>query len=133
MTQEGEKAPGAVAGVMTIQEQVVTKIAGGAAREIDGVYAMGTGSFVETVAGVATAVTGEDVKKGVRVEVGKKEAAVDLWLTIEYGHNIPKVVQEVRKKIIERVQEMASLKVVEINVQVVDIHLPGEEPERRVE
>jgi uncharacterized alkaline shock family protein YloU len=133
MTQEGEKAPDTVAGEMTIQEQVVAKIAGGAAREIDGVYAMGTGSFVETVTGVATAVAGEDVKKGVRVEVGKKEAAVDLWLTIEYGHNIPKVVQEVRKKIIHRVQEMASLKVVEINVQVVDIHLPGEEPERRVE
>lgn len=133
MTQEGEKARGTVGGEMTIQEQVVAKIAGGAAREVEGVHAMGTGSFVETVTGVATAVAGEDVKKGVRVEVGKKEAAVDLWLTVEYGHNIPKVVQEVRDKIAERVQEMASLKVVEINVQVVDIHLPGEEPERRVE
>jgi uncharacterized alkaline shock family protein YloU len=133
MTEEAGKATGTVAGEMTIQEQVVAKIAGGAAREVEGVYAMGTGSFAEAVTGVATAIAGEDVKKGVRVEVGKKEAAVDVWLTVEYGFNIPKVVQGVREKITERVYEMTALKVVEINAQVVDIHLPGEEPERRVE
>lgn len=120
---------------MTIQEQVVAKIAGGAAREVEGVYAMGTGRFTETMADAAGRVTGgDDVKRGVRVEVGKKEAAVDLWLTIEYGYNIPKVVQDVRKKITERVEEMTALVTKEINVEVVDIHLPGEEKEeRRVE
>lgn len=134
MTEEIGNAPQAASGELTIQEQVVAKITGGAAKEVEGVYAMGMGSFVETVAGVTERLTGaEDVRKGVRVEVGKKEAAVDLWLTVEYGFNIPKVVQEVRQKITERVFEMAGLTTKEINVEVVDIHLPGEEPERRVE
>lgn len=131
MTQEatGPK-PG---GELTIEEQVVAKIVGGAAKEIAGVHAMGTGSFAERVTGVATAVTGEDLKKGVRVEVGKKEVAVDLWLTVEYGFNIPKVVQEARQKISDQVHAMTDLKVIEINADVVDVYIPGQEPERRVE
>ena len=134
MTQEVEKTPEVASGELTLHEQVVAKIVGGAAKEIEGVYAMGTGSFAEAVTGAAGRVTGgEDVKKGVRVEVGKKEAAVDLWLTVEYGYNIPTVVQQVRQKITERVYEIAGLTAKEINVDVVDIHLPGEEPERRVE
>lgn len=134
MTQESGRAPEVAAGELTVHEQVVAKIVGGAAKEIEGVHAMGTGSFAEAVAGVAGRVAGgEDVKKGVRVEVGKKEAAVDLWLSVEYGYNIPTVVQKVRQMITERVYEMTGLTTKEINVDVVDIHLPGEEPESRVE
>ena len=132
MTQES-RAPGTAPGDLTIEEQVVAKICGGAAREVEGVHAMGTGRLAERVTGVAATVRGEDFKKGVRVEVGKKEVAVDLWITIEYGFNIPKVVQAAREMIAVRVHEMTDLKVVEINADVVDIHLPGEEPERRVE
>lgn len=132
MTEEA-RTPQQTAGELTIEEQVVVKIVGGAAKEIEGVHATGTGSFAEKVGGVAGVVSGGDVKKGVRVEVGKKEVAVDLWLTVEYGFNIPKVVQAAREKIIARVHEMTDLKVIEINADVVDIHLPAEEPERRVE
>lgn len=74
MTQES-RAPGTAPGDLTIEEQVVAKICGGAAREVDGVHAMGTGRLAERVTGVAATVRGEDFKKGVRVEVGKKEVA----------------------------------------------------------
>lgn len=134
MTQETAGTPEVAGGELALHEQVIAKIVGGAAKEVEGVYAMGTGSFAEAVAGAAGRVAGgEDVKKGVRVEVGKKEAAVDLWLSVEYGHNIPTVVQKVRQMITDRVYEIAGLITKEINVDVVDIHLPGEEPERRVE
>jgi uncharacterized alkaline shock family protein YloU len=127
-----------IAGETIIEDDVVASIAGLAAREVEGVSGLGKSSvrraLTERLAG-----TGEKARLGVGVEVGKKEAIVDLSLVIVYGFNIPKIVAEVRKKVASRLMEIAGLVAKEINVEVASIEFPekmqatGGKPRSKVE
>lgn len=118
-------------GTTTISDGVVSKIAGISAQEVEGVY-MG-GSTSRTAGGLLGSVTGsESQTRGVSVEVGKIETAIDLKMGIEYGRNILQSVEEVRRRIADRVQDMTGLRVTELNVTIADITFPENDQERRV-
>ena len=114
-------------GKTTIAASVVQKIAGVAAREISGVYAMGGGvsrafgAIRERIPGGGTGVASIS---GVQVEVGEKQAAVDLDLVVEYGASIVDLARAVRRNVITAVERMTGLEVIEVNIAVNDIHLP---------
>jgi len=115
-------------GSTTIADTVVQKIAGLAAREISGVHALGTGSsrafgaIRERIPG-ASASAGQ----GVSVEVGEKQAAVDLQLLVEYGVPIADLARSVRRNVITSIERMTGLEVVEVNITVTDVHIPGDD------
>jgi uncharacterized alkaline shock family protein YloU len=121
-------------GKTTIANGVVSKIAGLAANEIDGVYQLVSTGAGQTLSGLAQRVTGttEAHDRGVTVEVGQREAAVDVRMITVYGASIPDVAQAVRENIISRVREMTGLIVKEVNIDVVDLYFPGEEREQPV-
>ena len=110
--------PSGVRGIITVDENVVSTLAGLAAREVDGIHMVGKSRLVQF---------GDDPTRGVHAEVGERQAAFDLDVIIEYGKDIKKVAQELRQKTAREVQRMAGREVVEININVVDIKLPGEE------
>ena len=113
-------------GMTTINEGVVSKIAGVAAGEVEGVR-MG-GSASRTAGGILENVTGSQGQtRGVSVEVGRFEAAIDLTMGIEYGSNILERVEQVRDRISQRVENITGLRVTELNVTVSDVVFPGEE------
>ena len=125
-------------GRTSIADGVVQKIAGLAAREVSGVYALGGGA-ARAFAAVRERIPGssQSAGQGVSVEVGEKQAAVDLDLVAEYGVSITDVAQAVRRNVISNVEGMTGLEVTEVNVSVNDIHLPtddsdqaGQEPAR---
>ncbi|NYH53851.1 putative alkaline shock family protein YloU [Nocardiopsis arvandica] len=113
-----------------IADGVVAKIAGMAAREIGGVHAMGGGT-ARAVGAVRDVVTrGSDsgsVTRGVSVEVGERQAAVDIDLVVEYGAAIQDLAAAVRRNVTTAVERMTGLEVTEINIRVDDIHLPDED------
>jgi uncharacterized alkaline shock family protein YloU len=115
-------------GATTIADAVVTKVAGIATREVGGVYELGGG-----VARAMGAVTqrlpgsGDSTSHGVSVEVGEKEAAVDLKVVVEYGESIPKVAQAIRENVIRRIEGITGLSVTEVNVAVNDLHMAGDD------
>ncbi len=110
-------------GVTTIKDSVVAKIAGMAAGEVGGVH-MGGGAS-RSAGGLLEGITGsESTTRGVSVEVGSVEAAIDLKMGIDYGRNILGTVGEVRQKITERVQNITGLKVTELNVTIADVVFP---------
>lgn len=115
-------------GSTTIADTVVSKIAGIAAREVTGVYALGggaaraIGSLRERIPGARTNHT-----QGVSVEVGETEAAVDLDLVAEYGVSIADLASGIRRNVISAVERMTGLRVVEVNVAVNDVHLPQDD------
>jgi uncharacterized alkaline shock family protein YloU len=114
-------------GRVVIANGVVAKIAGLAAREIEGVHDLVSTSLGQTVAGFARAVTRQGSHDmGVAVEVGQREAAVDLRLIADYGVSIPAVADAVRRNVTERVEGMTGLHVKEVNISVVDLYFPGE-------
>lgn len=123
-------------GKTIISDLVVAKIAGIAAREIEGVYDLVTQGVSNAISGLAKRVTGGDVRgKGVDVEVGQREAAIDLKMVVHYGVNIPEVAEAVRKNIVDRIKKTTGLTVCEVNIDVTDLYFPEEDetPERRVE
>jgi uncharacterized alkaline shock family protein YloU len=112
-------------GRTTISDSVVSQIAGMAAQEVDGVH-MG-GSASRAAGGIIGSITGsESQTRGVSVEIGTTEAAVDLTMGVEYGRNILEVVEEVRRRISERVQSLTGLRVTELNATVSDIVFPDD-------
>jgi uncharacterized alkaline shock family protein YloU len=117
-------------GRTTISDSVVSQIAGMAAQEVDGVH-MG-GSASRAAGGIIGNITGsEGQTRGVSVEIGTTEAAIDLTMGVEYGRNILEVVEEVRRRISERVQSLTGLRVTELNATISDIVFPEDGKQRR--
>ncbi|MEU6711857.1 Asp23/Gls24 family envelope stress response protein [Nonomuraea sp. NPDC046802] len=120
-------------GTTTIEDVVVAKIAGLAAREVSGVYAMGGGA-ARALGSVRGIVGGDrNLAQGVSVEVGERQAAIDLDLVAEYGTAIPDLAGAVRKNVIQAVERMCGLEVTEVNIRVDDVHLPDQDRDRGAE
>lgn len=111
-------------GKIRIAPEVVGIIAGLAAQEVEGVSGMSSG-FVEEL--VDRFGRKKNPSRGVQVEVGEKEAAVDVSVIVEYGRAIRQVAEEIQHNVKRAIEMMTGLSVVEVNVHVVDISFPKDE------
>jgi len=114
-------------GTTTIDDAVVTKVAGIAAREVRGVYQLGGGTSRALGNMTHRVGIGDERTQGVTVEVGETEAAVDLIIVVEYGESIPQVAEQIRDNIVKRVEGVTGLSVTEVNIAVDDLHFPGDD------
>ena len=118
-------------GNTTIADSVVSKIAGIAAQEVDGIR-MGSGAS-QTASNLLGSITGSgggSQTQGVSVEVGQEEAAIDLTLTAEYGKSIPQLSEAVRRNVANRVESLVGLRVTEVNITVQNVFFPQAEEEQ---
>lgn len=115
-------------GRTSVADVVVSKIAGMAAREVTGVHSLG-GSTARALGSLRERIPGArvNVQQGISVEVGERQAAVDISIVAEYGVAIHELAEAIRRNIILSVEEMTGLEVTEVNVTVHDIHLPGDD------
>jgi uncharacterized alkaline shock family protein YloU len=113
-------------GRTSIADSVVSKIAGVAAREIEGVSAMG-GAGARAVGAVRDRVGQTSHAQGVKVEVGERQAAIDLTLVVDYGVSIIDLSQGVRDNVIDSVERMTGLEVTEVNIDVTDVRIGDED------
>ncbi|MFF0911624.1 Asp23/Gls24 family envelope stress response protein [Microbacterium enclense] len=120
----GSEAP--AAGKTTIADGVVGKVAGIAAREVSGVYALGGGG-ARALGAIRDAINATDLTQGVKVEVGETQAAADVTIVVEYGVPIQDVADEVRTRVAGAIHRLVGLEVVEVNVDVNDVHIPGDD------
>ena len=127
---DGRSADG---GNVNVDESVVQKIAGIACREVSGVHAMGVstsrafGAVRERIPGSS----GPNIAQGVGVEVGESEAAVDLDIVVDYGVSIPDLARSIQRNVKQAVERMTGLNVVEVNINVDDLYLPGEDDQQQ--
>ena len=114
-------------GRTTIADTVVAKIAGIAAREVPGVHALGGGT-ARAVGALRERIPGGRTNQGVgvAVEVGERQAAVDLQLIAEYGVSIADLAQGIRRNVIASIEGMTSLQVTEVNIEVQDVYLESD-------
>jgi uncharacterized alkaline shock family protein YloU len=123
-------------GKISVAQNVVSKIAGMACREISGVAAMGTGgsrafgALKDRIPGSS----GPSVSQGVGVEVGETQAAIDLDIVIDYGVSVADLGRSIQRNVKQAVERMTGLNVVEVNVTVDDVKLPdsGDDTPSRV-
>lgn len=112
-------------GELRIANEVVSIIAGLAATEVDGVAGMSGG----IAGGIAEMLGRKNLSKGVRVEVGEQEAAVDIFAIVDYGVRIPEVAWQIQESVKRAVETMTGLQVVEVNVHVLGVHFMQAAPE----
>src|SRR5690554_2650330 len=106
-------------GQVKISDDVVGIIAGLAASEVEGVTSMSGG-----LTGNITEIFGKKShSKGVKVEVGEEEAAVDLHVIVDYGVKIPDVAWKIQENAKKAIESMTGLRVVEVNIHVQGVNI----------
>lgn len=112
-------------GNVKIADDVVAIIAEIAAREVQGVFSMSGG-----IADSITEILGKkNPSKGVKVEVGEKEAAIDLYIVVDYGVRIPDVSWQIQENVKKTVETMTGLTVVEVNIHIQGVNMDKENKE----
>jgi uncharacterized alkaline shock family protein YloU len=122
-------------GSTTISNAVVSQVAGIAAQEVEGVQmgggaAAAVGGFLQNVSGTVTGSSagGGNYTRGVSVEVGEEETAIDLTMAVEYGKSVPQISEAVRRNVTNRVESLVGLRVTEVNITVSDVQFREERP-----
>ena len=131
-SQQGSSPLQTERGSTSISDSVVSKIAGIASQEVDGIR-MGSGAS-QTASNLLGSITGGSSgsqTQGVSVEVGQEEAALDLTLTAEYGKSVPQLAEAVRRNVINRVENLVGLRVTEVNITVSNVFFPQQEAEEQ--
>ena len=111
-------------GTIRVADEVVSIIAGLATTEVEGIAGMSGG----IAGGIAEILGRKNFSKGVKVEVGEKEAAVDLYIIVKYGIRIPEVALAAQENVKRAIETMTGLSVIEVNVHVQGVGFPEEEP-----
>ena len=128
MTSKNATPQVGIAGQTIIDDQVIGAIANTAAREVEGVSSLGSGSvrriLSERLGG------SEQRARGIGVVSGRREAIIDIELNVFYGHSIPDVVSQVRENGSSRISDMCGLTTKEINVAVSGIDFTHGDPSR---
>ena len=100
-------------GTISYANEVIATIAGVAANEIEGIAGMCvSGGFSEILG------RNKNITRGVKVEVGSQEAAVDLYIIVEYGYPIQQVSAEVQENVRRALESLTGLHVVRVDVHV---------------
>jgi uncharacterized alkaline shock family protein YloU len=107
-----------------IDDTVVAKVAGIAARDVPGVFALG-GNAARAFGAIRDAIGSSALGQGVRVEVGETQVAVDLTIVVDYPTPMMDVATAVRAAVTSAVTELVGLEVTEVNIAINDVNIPA--------
>ena len=119
-------ATGGVTGKTVIDDTVVSKVAGIAAREVNGVHSLGNGA-ARAIGALRDAIGQRDFGQGVKVEVGEKQVAADIVIVAEYPVSLQQVADGVRSGVARALEQIVGMEVAEVNVTVQDVYIPGDD------
>jgi uncharacterized alkaline shock family protein YloU len=112
-------------GQIKISDEVVGTIAGIAAMEVPGVAGMSGG----IAGGIGEMLGRKNFSKGVKVQVGDVDTAIDLFIVVDYGAKIPEVAWNVQEVVKREVEAMTGLEVSEVNINVQGVNIEKESKE----
>lgn len=113
MTVKDEYIPTEL-GNIRIADEVVSIIAGLAATEVEGVAGMSGG----IAGGIADMLGKRNLSKGVKVEVGERQASIDVYIVVKFGARIPDVAWNIQESVKKAIESMTGLEILKINVHV---------------
>ena len=105
-------------GSINISEEVIAAIAVGAVREVEGVSGMMTAMGNSVTDLVNNRKNAQKGTKGVKIDMTGTALALDLYLTVEYGHAIPEVAENAQKAVASAVEAMTGCPVGTVNIHV---------------
>lgn len=113
-------------GTTVIVDAVISKVAGIAARDVPGVFALGGGA-ARALGAIRNAINQTDLSQGVNVEVGDTQVAVDVSIVAEYPMPLQTVADNVRSAVYDAIENLVGMQVTEVNVTVNDVHIPSDD------
>lgn len=113
-------------GTTTVEDSVVAKIAGIAAREVPGVHDLGGGA-ARAIGALRTRINQADQAQGISVEVGETQAAVDVTVVAEYPIPLHHVADGIRTAVTTAIETLVGLEVTEVNVTITDVNIPSDD------
>jgi uncharacterized alkaline shock family protein YloU len=113
-------------GTTVVADGVVAKVAGIAAREVPGVFALGGGT-ARAFGALRDVIGTTDLGQGVRVEVGETQVAADVTIVVEYPTPMHEVAEQVRAAVARAIEQLVGMEVAEVNVAINDVHIPGDD------
>jgi len=117
---------GSTVGKTVIDDTVVSKVAGIAAREVTGVHSLGNGA-ARAIGALRDAIGQQNHSQGVKVEVGEKQVAADITIVAEYPVPLQQVADGVRSSVARALEQIVGMEVAEVNVTVQDVFIPGDD------
>ncbi|OII31696.1 alkaline-shock protein [Curtobacterium sp. MMLR14_010] len=127
-TRSHANTNGSTTGKTVIDDTVVSKVAGIAAREVNGVHGLGGGA-ARAIGALRDAIGQRDLSQGVKVEVGEKQVAADITIVAEYPVPLQQVAEGVRSSVARALEQIVGMEVAEVNVTVQDVFIPGDDDE----
>jgi uncharacterized alkaline shock family protein YloU len=115
-------------GKTVVDDTVVAKVVGIAAREVAGVHSLGNGA-ARAIGAIRGAMGQRDLSQGVKVEVGEKQVAADITIVAEYPVPLQQVAEDVRSSVSRALEEIVGMDVAEVNVTIQDVFIPGDDDE----
>lgn len=110
-------------GTVEIAPEVIEIITGISSSEVDGISSM-RGNFAS---GVVERFGKKSHSKGVKVDLTETGILIDLYVVLDFGVSIPKVVQKLQTNIRQTLKSMTALEIAEINVHVVGIQMDAKD------
>lgn len=116
-------------GRTVISDTAVSKVVGVAARAVPGVHALGNGAS-RSIGAIRDVVGATDLTQGIRVEVGETQVAVDIIVMADYGVPLQKLAADIRAAVYKAVEELVGRSVIEVNIEITDVHVPAPESDK---
>ncbi|MFD1715729.1 Asp23/Gls24 family envelope stress response protein [Amnibacterium flavum] len=123
---------GVATGKTVISDGVIAKVAGIAAREVPGVFALGGGA-ARALGALRSVVNSTDLSQGINIEVGETQVAVDVTIVAEYPIALQSVAEDVRASVTDAIETIIGMEVAEVNVTVTDVHFASDDADETEE
>ncbi len=107
-------------GEVTIDNEVLEKVAGVTAVECYGIVGM---AMVNVTSGIAKLLKGDSITKGISLRVDDNCIQIDLHIIIEYGVNIKAVTDNLVSTVKYKLETFSGLEVKHINIYVEDVRV----------
>lgn len=107
-------------GLITIENEVIARIAGLAATECYGVVGMAVKNVRD---GIVQLLKKDSLAKGVVISLDGGEVSVELHIIVEYGTNIPAIAETISSTVKYKVEQATELKIAKINIFVEGIRV----------
>ena len=116
LMMDNDQTPSAT---ITYANEVVAIIAGLAANEVEGIAGM---------CNISSNILNKNrnVTRGVKVEIGTEEVAVDLYVIVEYGTPIQRAAMDAQESVRKAIESMTGLHVVRVDVHVQSVSFEQE-------
>ena len=107
-------------GVVTVDDDVVVRVAGYAALDCYGIVGMASKRSTD---GIVQLMGRENLGRGVKVRPNGDKVDIDLYIIVEYGISISAVAASIIETVKYKVERLAGIPVGRVNVCVEDIRV----------